>query len=117
MEFARPARCRPRVAGCPTGVCHQPDHGVGLHSCEHDAGLSCVLADPQAALANITSRAQARWLSADLRPATPPSLASYSEVTDAYLIEMARLHNLKLATLDNDLCTKSWAGGIAENPL
>ena len=56
-------------------------------------------------------------MSADLRPATPPSLASYSEVTDAYLIEMARLHNLKLATLDNDLCTKSWAGGIAENPL
>jgi uncharacterized protein len=80
-------------------------------------GYRASFADAQAALANITSRQQARWVNAELRAAKLPPLASHTEVTDAYLIGMARAHGLKLATLDNDLCKKSWAAGIAENPL
>jgi hypothetical protein len=68
-------------------------------------------------LADITSRKQARWVTADLRAAKLPPLASHAHVTHAYLVELARAHDLKLATLDDDLCKKPWAAGIAENPL
>ena len=46
-----------------------------------------------------------------------PNLTHHAEVTDAYLVELARAHGLKLATLDHALCQKPWAAGIAENPL
>jgi predicted nucleic acid-binding protein len=74
-------------------------------------------ADAQAALADITSRKQALWVPADLRAAHLPILASHAQVTDAYFVELARAHGLKLATLDDDLCKQPWAAGIAENPL
>lgn len=74
-------------------------------------------ADAQEALANITSRKQARWMPAALRAVRLPALSSHANVTDAYFVELARGHRLKLATLDDDLCKKPWASGIAENPL
>lgn len=79
-------------------------------------GYRATFADAQAALANITSRKQARFVSADLAAAKLPALASHADVTDAYFVELARAHGLKLATLDEDLCRKPWANGIAENP-
>jgi len=45
-----------------------------------------------------------------------PALASHADVTDAYLVEIARAHGLKLATLDSELCRQAWAAGVAENP-
>lgn len=74
-------------------------------------------ADAQAALADIITRKQARWLPADLRAAQLPALTSHAHVTDAYLVELARAHRLRLATLDDDLCKQPWAVGVAENPL
>ena len=74
-------------------------------------------ADAQAALTDITSRKQARWVTAGLRAAHLPPLDSHTDVTDAYLVGLARAHSLKLATLDDELCGKPWATGIAENPL
>jgi predicted nucleic acid-binding protein len=73
--------------------------------------------DAQAALSDITSRRQARWVHADHRAARLPALATHDEVTDAYFVELARAHRLKLATLDDELCKKRWAEGTAENPL
>jgi hypothetical protein len=35
----------------------------------------------------------------------------------AYLVALAKAHGLKLATLNESLCAKGWARGIAENPL
>ncbi len=64
-----------------------------------------------------TSRKQARWVPADLRAARLPALTSHAHVTDAYFVELARAHRLKLATLDDELYKKPWAIGIAENPL
>ncbi len=80
-------------------------------------GYRATFADAQAALANISSRKQARFVSADLPVAKLPTLASHADVTDAYFVELARAHGLKLATLDDGLCRKSWAAGIAQNPL
>jgi len=80
-------------------------------------GYRASFEDAQAALSNITSRAQARWLPADLPAFRLPPVRTHAEVTDAYLVELARAHGLKLATLDDELCRKAWAAGIAENPL
>ena len=74
-------------------------------------------ADAQAALANVAARKQARFISADLSAARLPALASHAEVTDAYFVQLARVNGLKLASLDDSLCRKPWAIGIAENPL
>jgi predicted nucleic acid-binding protein len=52
-----------------------------------------------------------------LSAARLPPLRTHADVTDAYLVEIAREHGLKLATLDDDLCKKTWAAGIAENPI
>lgn len=80
-------------------------------------GYRATFADAQTALADITSRKQARWVSADLPAAKLPPLASHTHVTDAYLVELARAQGLKLATLDDELCRNTWAAGVAENPL
>jgi predicted nucleic acid-binding protein len=80
-------------------------------------GFRASFADAQAALADITSRKEARWVSADLPAARLPHLAGHADVTDAYLVELARAQGLKLATLDDHLCKKPWAAGIAENPV
>lgn len=80
-------------------------------------GYRASFADAQSALADITSRRQARTVAADLPAVRLPALANYSEVTDAYLVELARAYGLKLATLDDVLCQKPWAAGVAENPL
>lgn len=74
-------------------------------------------ADAHAALAGITSMRQARFIH-DVLPADKlPMLSSHGDVTDAYLVELAKAHSLKLATLDKPLCLKPWAAGVAENPL
>ena len=80
-------------------------------------GYRATFADAQTVLANISSRKQARFVSADIPASKLPTLVSHADVTDAYLVELARAHRLKLATLDNALCQKSWAAGVAENPL
>jgi predicted nucleic acid-binding protein len=56
-------------------------------------------------------------LSAQTFPPQNCPVASHADITDAYLVELARAHGLKVATLDDGLCRKSWATGIAENPL
>ncbi len=40
-----------------------------------------------------------------------------NEVTDAYLVTLAKARKVRLATLDDGLCSKLWAAGIAVNPL
>jgi predicted nucleic acid-binding protein len=53
----------------------------------------------------------------DLEARSLPLLKTHSEVTDAYLVQVARAHQLRVATLDDILCEKEWAAGIAFNPL
>jgi len=88
-----------------------------LPSRQPDSGLSATFADAQAALANITSRKQARFVSADLPASKLPALASHATWPTRISSNSRVPHGLKLATLDNSLCQKSWALGVAENPL
>lgn len=80
-------------------------------------GFKASFEDSQTALADITSRSQARRILEDVSIFELPHLTGHAEVTDAYLVALARAHGLKLATLDESLCKRTWAVGIAENPL
>ena len=73
--------------------------------------------DALTALGDLTSRKGSLFIADDLRPDRVPVVASHSDVTDAYLVALAKAHGLRLATLDEGLCAKAWARGIAENPL
>ena len=68
-------------------------------------------------LADIKRRACAKMLADDFDTVGLPSLMSHAEVTDAYLVELARSKGLRLATLDEVLCEKVWAAGIALAPF
>lgn len=101
---------QPAFATCPMSE-------LGFVRVSMTPGYRASFEDARAALANINSRKQARFVGANLPAASLPALTSHTEVTDAYLVELARAHGLKLATLDDALCRKAWAGGVAENPL
>ena len=57
------------------------------------------------------------FVSGNVPTAQLPPLTSHTQVTDAYFVEVARRHRLKLATLDAGLTKQKWAEGVAENPL
>ena len=70
----------------------------------------------QETLAKLHARASHRFLSDDVDGTASPKTGS-KDTTDAHLVTLARRHGLKLATLDDELLTKPWAAGVAENPL
>lgn len=80
-------------------------------------GYRASFADALAALENIMERTGARILVDDIPASKVPHVTSHADITDAYLVTLAKVHGLKLATLDQTLCGKPWARGIAENPL
>ena len=80
-------------------------------------GYRAGFADALAALEDITIRKGAQFIADDLPGAKVHPVTSYSDMTDAYLVALAKAHGLKLATLDGALCGKAWAKGVAENPL
>jgi hypothetical protein len=69
------------------------------------------------ALGDLTSRKGSRFIADDLCVDRIPAVSSHADVTDAYLVALAKTHGLRLATLDEVLCAKPWARGVAENPL
>lgn len=73
--------------------------------------------DARAALLDITRLKSARFLGDTLRATGLPTLQSGLEIADAYFVALAGAKRLRLATLDEALCRKPWAVGVAVNPL
>jgi uncharacterized protein len=80
-------------------------------------GYRAAPGDARAALEDLTSRKGSRFIADDLAADGIPAVSSHADVTDAYLVALAKAHGLRLATLDDSLCGKTWAQGVAENPL
>ena len=74
-------------------------------------------ADALAALKDIIDRKEALFLSDDAAPTGLPAVSHHADITDAYLVTLARARGAKLATLDDALCAKAWAKDIAVNPF
>jgi len=115
-SHAKHAAARTWLEGS-TAFTTRPLTELGFIRVSLSPGYRASFADALAALTDITSRRQARFAHADLPASRLPIVSSHADVTDAYLVELARSHRLKLATLDDSLCKKPWAAGIAENPL
>lgn len=80
-------------------------------------GYRATPGDALAALDDLTSRKGSRFVADDLPADGIPTVSSHADVTDAYLVALAKSHGFRLATLDGSLCAKEWAQGVAENPL
>ena len=100
-----------------TGFATCPISQLGFLRVSLSPGYRASFADALAALEDITDRKGARFIADDLPGVKMPPVTSYSDMTDAYLVALAKAHGLKLATLDGPLCGKAWAKGIAGNPL
>ncbi|HWB01444.1 MAG TPA: TA system VapC family ribonuclease toxin [Verrucomicrobiales bacterium] len=74
-------------------------------------------ADALAGLQAILKLPSHRFLTDAVEANFLPPVTRGGDVTDAHLVKLAAGHGFKLATLDNTLCSKSWATGIAEDPL
>jgi len=72
--------------------------------------------DVQESLKNLYARKSYRFLKDDVK-GTDAEKTAASDTTDAHLVALAKRHGLKLATLDANLATKSWAAGVAVNPI
>lgn len=73
--------------------------------------------DARAVLEELTGMKGAHFLPDTLPGNVLPPIQSANEVSDAYFVALAKVARIRLATLDDDLCRKPWAAGIALNPL
>lgn len=73
--------------------------------------------DARVVLEALITMTSARFVGDTLSAVALPRLATAGEVTDAYFVALAREARLRLATLDDELCRRSWAAGVAVNPL
>lgn len=101
---------QPSFATCPISQ-------LGFLRVSLSPGYRASFADALAALEDITNRKGAKFIADDLPGVKVHPVTSYSDMTDAYLVALAKAHGLKLATLDRSLCGKAWAKGVAEDPL
>jgi toxin-antitoxin system PIN domain toxin len=72
--------------------------------------------DAYRSLTSLLSRPEHRFLADDISAADSPE-TGYKDTTDAHLVQLAKNHGLKLASLDIALIAKSWADRIAINPI
>ena len=72
--------------------------------------------ETQEALEKLHARPGHQFLADDVDGTVSPETIS-KDTTDAHLVTLAKRHGLKLATLDASLLAKTWAAGVAENPL
>ena len=90
---------------------------MGFLRVSMSAAYGASFADAQNALRAILQLKSHRLVTDAVPADSLPPLSSRKDVTDAHFVRLAASHRLKLATLDDELCKKPWAAGIAENPL
>ena len=90
---------------------------MGFLRVSMSAAYGASFADAQDALRAILRLKSHHFVTDAVRADSLPALSSNKDVTDAHFVKLAASHGLKLATLDDELCKKPWAAGIAENPL
>lgn len=73
--------------------------------------------DAQQSLATLRALKGHHFVVDDVNAKLLPALTSHRDTSDAHLVILAKRSTRRLATLDAMLLKKSWADGIAENPL
>lgn len=73
--------------------------------------------DASRVLQSLTLQNGASFLPCDLPTASMAPVSRYKDTTDCYLVELARKHSCRLATLDEGILRASWAQGTAFHPF
>ena len=73
--------------------------------------------DASRVLQSLISFRAASFLSCDLPASGMVPVSNYQDTTDCYLVELARKHRMKLATLDEAILKAPWSGGVAFHPF
>lgn len=100
----------PRFSTCPLTQ-------LGFLRVSMSPAFRATWADAGTVLADMLSLRSAHFVADDEDASRLPAGGTAQDVTDSYLVALARAHRLKLATLDDALCAKPWARGIAVNPI
>lgn len=74
-------------------------------------------ADTLRVFEELKKRPAAKSIVVDFDAGRLPTISSHADVTDAYLVALAKSHGLRLATMDAALIAKAWAAGIAIHPF
>ena len=90
---------------------------LGFLRVSMSAAYGASFADAQTALQAILQLPAHRFVNDAVSADSLPTLSNGKDVTDAHFVRLAASHGLKLATLDATLCKRSWAAGVAGNPL
>ena len=112
-DHARASRWLASVAEFATAPVTQ----MGFLRVSMSAAYGASFGDAQSVLSAIVKLKSHRLVTDGVAAHSLPTLTSSRDVTDAHLVRLAARHGLKLATLDGSLCMKTWAAGIAEDPL
>ena len=80
-------------------------------------GYGASFPDAMQVLRAITGMPNHRFIPDGTTADSLPEVGSHRDVSDAHLVRLAASKRLKLATLDDGLCQRAWARGLAENPL
>jgi len=99
----------------------------GIHTCDitelgfirisMSQAFKSTMAEAVAFIKAIESGGYIRKLNKAVTVSEIPTVTSYKDTTDSYLMHLASKSNLTLATLDQALLGKSWADGIAFDPF
>lgn len=80
-------------------------------------GYRANYADAMKVLNSLTSFSSAIFLRCEVSASELPAVASYKDITDGYLVELARQHGCRLATLDEGILKAPWARKVAFHPF
>jgi toxin-antitoxin system PIN domain toxin len=106
-----------RWLNAAAGFATAPITQMGFLRVSLSPAYGATFVDAQAALQAILQLKSHRFLTDAVPADSLPAVTSGQDVTDAHLVRLAASHGIKLATLDGSLCKKTWAVGVAENPL
>jgi len=109
-------RCRSWIAGL-SGLSTCAITELGFLRVSMSPAYRASYQDASNVLQTLTSLETATFLACDLSTSQIAPVASYKDTTDCYLVELARKHSLKLATLDQRLLASPWSGTTAFNPF
>ena len=80
-------------------------------------GYGASFADARSVLQAIVQMPNHRFVPDGTTADSLPEVGSHRDVSDAHLVRLAKKSGLRLATLDENLCRKSWAKDLAEKPV
>lgn len=109
-------QCRSWIAGVPRfATCAITE--LGFLRVSMSPAYRASFEDASHVLEGLTSLQAASFLNCDLPVSQISPVTNYKDTTDCYLVELARKHSLRLATLDEGILRESWSASTAFHPF